>query len=358
MTSSGGCPPRIVSTATANPDHILGPAETKEQLQRVFGGAYSDLNRARRMVDHTGIESRHLAMSVDELVSDRTLETSNAIYLDTARRLATNVSREAVKRARLSATDIDYVISVSCTGYAIPSLDVYISNDLGIRSDARRLPITELGCGGGAAGLAFAAEFVRSRPGSVVLLVSVELCSVTFQPADMSWENVIASMLFGDGAVAAVVTDRALGPGPAIVADQTHLFPHTTDYMGFTLKGSGLHLVMSPQVPETARREYGPLLADFLHDHDLCQDDLSFYVLHPGGAKILRYLEHYAGVPTHWLSPARVELARHGNMSSASVLFVLDEVMTNHQPAPGDLGVLASLGPGFCAELILLRWDG
>ncbi len=350
--------PRVVATATAAPPHVIGPEETKRYIRDVFGASCPDLARAERMVDHTRIERRHLALPPGQLLAERRLETRNAVYVESVQRLGRTVAERALEEARIPADAIDAVIAVSCTGYAIPSLDVLLANQLGLRSDVRRLPITELGCGGGAAGLALAADYVRAHPGSTVLLVSVELCSLTFQPDDSSWQNVIAAMLFGDAAAAAVVTDQPTSAGPAILAARSHLFPDTLDYMGFVLKDSGFHLIMSPEVPEMVRRFYRPLLEQFLADHGLTQDDLGFYVLHPGGAKILRYLARFVGVPERWLKPSAEVLRRYGNTSSTSVLLVLDEVRRRYRPDDGALGVLASLGPGFCAELVLLRWEG
>ncbi|HVC34195.1 MAG TPA: type III polyketide synthase [Chloroflexota bacterium] len=349
--------PRVVATATATPSHTIGPGETKSYLRQAFGAAYPDLARAERMVDHTQIQTRYLALPPDTLIAERRLERKNACYAETVRQLGCSVAERALEDAGIPATSVDLVVTVSCTGYMIPSLDVHLAGQLGMRASVRRLPVTELGCGGGTAGLALATDYVRAHPGSTALLVSAELCSLTFQPLDASWQNVVAAMLFGDGAAAAVVTDRAARAGPAILDTRSHLFPDTLDYMGFVLKDSGFHLVMSPQVPEMVRRSFRPLLEDFLHDNGLQQDDLHFYVLHPGGAKILRYLRQHVGVPERWLAPSADVLRRYGNTSSASVLFVLDDVMRHHHPDPGAFGVMASLGPGFCAEMLLLRWE-
>lgn len=349
--------PRVIAVAVETPPHVAGPAETKRYLEQVFGASYPRIDRLLEMVDHTSIETRHFALPPDELVAARRLETSNGIYVECARKLGRSVAARALERSGLDPAEIGLVLAVSCTGYMIPSLDVHLVNDLGLDRGVRRLPVTELGCGGGTAGLALAADYVRAHPGKAALVVSVELCSLTFQPQDLSRENVIAAMLFGDGAAAAIVTDRPGPPGPAILADRTHLFPDTLDYMGFTLKDSGFHLIMSPQVPEMVRRCYRPLFEEFLADHGLAPADLGFGVWHPGGAKILRYLREYVDVPECWIAPAREVLRRYGNQSSASVLFVLEDVLKRRPPPDGAFGVLGSLGPGFCAELLLLRWQ-
>jgi alkylresorcinol/alkylpyrone synthase len=349
--------PRVIATATAAPPYSIGPAETKRYLHAVFGGAYTDLRKAERMVDHTGIDTRCLSLPPDRLVARRSLTETNALYLESARALTRRAAAAALSEAGVTPEAVDLVIAVSCTGYAIPSLDVLLAHDLGFRPNVRRLPITELGCGGGAAGLALAADFVRARPGTVALVVSTELCSLTFQPEDTSWQNVVAAMLFGDAAAAAVVTDGAQRAGPALLAARSHLFPNTLDYMGFVLRDQGLHLIMSPEVADMVRTAYPSLLASFLGEQALSPADLGFYVLHPGGAKILANLRRYVGVPERWLAPAAEVLRRYGNVSSTTVLLVLDEVRRADPPAGGALGLLGSLGPGFCAELALLRWE-
>lgn len=349
--------PRVVATATEYPRYVIGSDETKTALRYAFGSTYPELERLERMVDHSQIETRHLAAPLEMLLAGQSLETANQIYVETAQQLGRDVASQALNAAGVAADEVDFVATISCTGYAIPSLDVHLANRLGLRSDVRRLPITELGCGGGAAGLSLTGDWVRAHPGSTALLVSVELCSLTFQPADSSSSNVIAALLFGDGAAAAVVTSRPLRPGPSIVDSRTHLYPNTEHYMGFALKNSGFHLQMSPEVPEMVRRAFRPQLTDFLASAGLTQDCLGFYVLHPGGSKILRYYRSPVGVPDVWLRPAADVLGRSGNMSSATVLFVLDEVMRHQAPSAGNYGLLASLGPGFCTELVLLRWE-
>jgi alkylresorcinol/alkylpyrone synthase len=350
--------PKVVATATGAPAQVIGPDETRRCIREIFGGAYSDLQRAMRMVDHTGIDERHLSLPLGDLLADRSLTATQEIYAETIRTLGREVAEAALREAQMSADQVDCVIAVSCTGYLIPSLDVYLASDLGMRSDVRRLPITELGCGGGTAALALAADFVRAHPGSVALVVSVELCSLTFQKRDTSWQNVVAAMLFGDAAAAAVVTDRPIArQGPTIRAARSLLFPDTRSYMGFELRDSGLHLIMSPEVPEMVRKHFRPLRDAFLADHGLASTDVGYYVLHPGGAKILRYLRQEAKVPETWLAAAAEVLRRYGNVSSTTVLLVLDEVMRNRAPSPGATGILASLGPGFCAEMLLLGWE-
>jgi len=250
---------------------------------------------------------------------------------------------------------VDLLITVSCTGVMIPSLDAHLANDLGFRPDLRRLPITELGCAAGASALARAADYVRAWPGATVLVVAVELPSLTFQRQDTSQANLISSILFGDGAAAVLVTGRD-AHGPRIVESESFLFPRTLGAMGFDLGSDGFHIVLSRDVPELIRAEVRGLLDRFLTRVGLRRDELSVFILHPGGRKLLAFIEEELA-----LSPADTECSWHvlreyGNQSSASVLFVLHEWLARRTAPPGSHGLLAAFGPGFSADLLLLNW--
>lgn len=357
MSESAATLPRVVATATALPEHRIGPDETKAWISRLFGATHRDTRRIEQMVDHTGIESRYLVQPPERLASDRTLEEANGEYVRRVLELSTRAVEGCLEEAGIDPQQVDMVIPVSCTGYMIPSLDAHLINRFRMRSNVRRLPITELGCGAGAAAMERAREYLVAFPDSLVLLVATEITSITFQPRDTSWANLVAAMLFGDGSAAALVTGRPLRPGPSILDTESHFLHDTLHYMEFPLKDSGFHLIMSKEVPNTVRTAYRPALVQFLARHDLTIDDLAFFVLHPGGDRILRNFEEYVGVPAEGLAPARAILRRVGNLSSASVLFVLDEIIRRCPPSTGQYGLMSSMGPGFCLEMLLLRWD-
>jgi len=252
-------------------------------------------------------------------------------------------------------SDVDLLLTVSCTGVMIPSLDAYLAAEMGFRSDVRRLPITELGCAAGAAGLAHAWEYLRAFPDRTALLVAVELPTLTFQRGDLSQANLISSVLFGDGAAGAVITGRELA-GPRILAAESYLFPNSLEAMGFDLRDSGFHIVLSRDVPQLIRERVKELVDGFLARQGLGREDISAFILHPGGQKLLSFVEAELN-----LSPADTRfswevLRKFGNLSSASVLFILDRWLAHGEVPAGSYGLLIAFGPGFTAEMLLLQW--
>jgi alkylresorcinol/alkylpyrone synthase len=262
---------------------------------------------------------------------------------------------DSLERAGMMPQEIDLIITVSCTGFMIPSLDAHLINELGFRPDVKRLPITELGCAAGGAALARAAEFIRAFPGASVLVIAVEIPSLTFQRGDFSQANLISTVLFGDGAAAAVVTGQP-GPGPRVVGTDSYLFPHSLDAMGFDLKDSGFHIVLSKDVPQLIREQIKELLTRFLARHNLTKEQLSAFILHPGGQKLLLYIEEELGLSRCDTQFSWDVLSEYGNLSSASVLFVLHECLKKRQFESGDYGIMAAFGPGFSSEMLLLQW--
>jgi alkylresorcinol/alkylpyrone synthase len=276
-------------------------------------------------------------------------------YQQHARELTRQVAQRCLDQASLDADEIDLIITVSCTGYMIPSLDAYLINDLGCRPNVRRLPITELGCIAGAMALSQAWSFVRAFPETNVLVVAVELPSLTFQSHDTSTANIVATALFGDGAAAALVTGQPRA-GLEIVDTQSALLPGTLGEMGYDLRDSGFHMVLSKDVPSLLRAQIGELAADFLAQHRLNVEQIAAFALHPGGKKILEYLEQELGLRREQTEPSWTVLRDYGNLSSAAILFVLDEWLTKRALPSGQYGLAAGFGPGLSAELLLLRW--
>ena len=258
--------------------------------------------------------------------------------------------------AGMTPNDIDMIITVSCTGFMIPSLDAHLINLMGFRSNVRRMPLTELGCAAGAMALTRAWEFVRAVPGASVLIVSVELPTLTFQRGDTSQANLISCVLFGDGAAAAIVTGRAMA-GPSIVDAATHTFPESLRAMGFDLRDSGFHIVLSKDVPQMIRDKIGALVHDFLSRSGVTREAIAAFILHPGGQKLLSYVEEQLGLCRCHTQLSWDVLNQYGNLSSATILFILHAWLTKKTMNPGDYGLAAAFGPGFSAELLLLRWN-
>jgi alkylresorcinol/alkylpyrone synthase len=345
----------IAATATAVPPHLVTREEVKTYLRHVFPLEASRLDAMMTIVDNSQIKCRYCIHPVDHIIQPRPLSRISEEYREHAVRLGRQVACESLAKAGLKPADIDLVITVSCTGVMIPSLDAYLANDLGFRSNVRRLPITELGCAAGAAALARASEFLRGLPQASVLVIAVELPSLTFQRGNLTQANLISSVLFGDGAAAAVITGRQ-ARGPRILDAESYLFPRSLDAMGFDLKETGFHIVLSKDVPQMIREKIRELATSFLGRHSLSLDRVSWLLFHPGGQKLLMYIEEELGLSRSDTQFSWDVLSEYGNLSSASVLFVLHECLTKRNPKAGEYGLLAAFGPGFSAELVLLGW--
>jgi len=239
----------------------------------------------------------------------------------------------------------------------IPSLDAYLANTLGFSAHVKRLPLTELGCAAGASALARASDYLCAFPEHTVLVVAVELPSLTFQIHDLSAANIVSSALFGDGAAAVLLRGGTMTGKPRVLTTESTLFPRTTGLMGFALKDAGLHILLSAEIPEVVCAEVPELLEKFLGRQGLAIADLSHFLLHPGGRRVLDGLAQCLELATEQTAVSRAILRDYGNLSSASVLFILDRFLTTKHARPGDLGLLLAFGPGFSAEVLLLRWE-
>lgn len=345
----------IAATATALPPHKITREEVKAYLSQVFPLEANRLEAMMAVVDNSQVKQRYCIHPVEYIVQPRPLSQISKEYAEHAVRLGRRVAEDCLAEAGMRAQDIDLLITTSCTGVMIPSLDAHLINDMGFRANVRRLPITELGCAAGAASLARAADFVRAYPGSSVLVVAVELPSLTFQRGNISQANLISSILFGDGAAAALVTGRP-ARGPQILDTDTFLFPNSLDAMGFDLKETGFHIVLSRDVPQLIRSQIKGLVTNFLERSQLTQKQLAAFVLHPGGQKLLLFIEEELGLCRCDTQPSWDVLSEFGNLSSASVLFVLREWLTKKKMESRVYGLMAAFGPGFTAEMLLLQW--
>jgi alkylresorcinol/alkylpyrone synthase len=359
MTNTNGSssPITIAATATAVPPFRIGRDEVKRYLQSTFSLNDARLEAMLAIVDNSQVKQRYCIHPTETIIQPRGLDELNREYGEHAVRLGAGVVEDCLARAGMSASQVDLLITVSCTGVMIPSLDAHLANRFGFRSNIRRLPITELGCAAGAAALSYAADHLRAYPDATALVVAVELPSLTFQRHDTSQANLISSILFGDGAAAAIVTGNHAASGPRILRTESHLFPDSLDAMGFDLQSNGFHIVLSRDVPELIRKEVRGLVEGFLARSGVRRDELRAFIVHPGGQKLLGFVEEELG-----LAPADTECSWHvlreyGNQSSVSVLFVLHEWLARHAPPDGAHGLVAAFGPGFSANLLLLRWD-
>jgi alkylresorcinol/alkylpyrone synthase len=352
--------PAIVATATAVPPHRATQEEVRERLRALLPLQERRLEAALVFFDHTAVERRHSVYPIGDFGRPRSLGESMALYRASSIALGREVAGRALAAAGVRADEIDLVVTVSCTGILIPSLDVYLADELGFRRDVRRLPLTELGCAGGAAALGRAYDFLRGYPAARALVVAVELPSLSLQRYDVSPANLVSTALFGDGAAAVVLAGSAADERQAprvlqVLEAGSHVFPHTTDALGFDLRDDGFHTVLSKDVPVLLKKEIASLVRALTARRGLERDDLSFFVLHPGGPKILGVVEEELHLAREDTQPSWDTLRECGNQSSASVLFVLDRHLTERPPEAGARGLLAAFGPGLSVDLLLLE---
>lgn len=353
--------PRIVALATATPRHRVSQREARRLAAHLFRERLDEDPRLLRVFDHTGIDARNMCMPLEWYGADHDFGERNALYLEHALALAENTGRTALTRAGLTPRDVDHVVFVSSTGLATPSLEARLANVMGLRGDVRRTPIWGLGCAGGAVGLSRARDFARADPSARVLLVTVELCTLTFQRNDITRRNLVAAALFGDGAAAVVVEGAGVSPPraaprtPELIDARSTLWPDSLEVMGWEVDGHGLHVVFSREIPAIVRERVRPELAAFLESNGLTLEGPEHVVAHPGGVKVLHALAEALGRDADAFRHSQAVLRAHGNMSSPTCLFVLERLLGSGEVRSGDHAVVAALGPGFASEYVLLR---
>lgn len=362
---------QIASVGSAFPPHYYDQQALLEALKGYWAGRHHNLDRLARLHENVLVGGRHLALPIDAYDDLQGFGDSNNAWIRVAQEVGEAAVRDALERAGLTPADVDALIFVTVTGIATPSIDARLVNRLGLPSQVKRLPIFGLGCVAGAAGIARAADYVRAFPDQVAVLLSVELCSLTLQRQDLSVPNLIASGLFGDGAAAVVVvgaeraaalaaarTPPTASPslGPRILATRSVFYPDSEEVMGWDISERGFRIVLSADVPVVARDFLGRDIDRFLADHDLVRGDIASWVCHPGGPKVLEAIQESLQLPDEALAVTWRSLREVGNLSSTSVLLVLQDTMADHRPPAGSLGLILAMGPGFCSELVLVEW--
>lgn len=310
-----------------------------------------------RLFSRTGVEGRYFSRPLEEYYALDTLGKSNNVWIEVATELGEKAIDCVLRQAGVGRDQVGALFFVSVTGISSPSVDARLVDKMGMNPHIRRNPIFGLGCVAGAAGLSRAADYVRAYPDQVAILLSVELCSVTWQREDVTVANLIGSGLFGDGCAAVLVAGSETKlKGPRIVASDSIFYPNTLDVMGWDISEKGFNLVLSPDVPKVVGENLGANVDAFLAKQNLNRSDIGRWIMHTGGPKVLEATASALGLQGGDLEPSWEALRRVGNLSSASVLVVLDGIMKNNRPSPGTLSVLAAMGPGFCAEMLLLEW--
>lgn len=350
MTTRDPSPPRLLSLATAVPAHRITQAEAADFSRFIFAGRGSDFERLLPIYDNAGIATRYSSMPLDWLGRAKGWRESTRAYKEGALALLEDATRRCLERAGYRPGDVDGIVVASTTGVATPSLDALLMERLPFRRDVKRLPIFGLGCAGGVLGLARAAAMAKAEPGETWLFLVVELCCLTFRPGDRSKSNIIASALFGDGAAAALVSCG--GGGPALRHWGEHTWPDSLDVMGWHVEEDGLGVLFSRDIPTLVRTGLRPRIDDFLAGRGLSAGDIDAWLFHPGGMKVLDALEEGLDLERGALRHARSVLRDFGNMSAATVMFVLERAL-----ADGAKGRLfaGALGPGFTAGFLVLE---
>jgi alkylresorcinol/alkylpyrone synthase len=348
---------RIAGVGSSFPRHYYSQQQIAAALKRHWSERLENPEVLDRLFARVGVRGRHLALPIEAYDELTTWGKANNAWIETAEELAAESLCRSLTRAGLYERDVDAIFFVSVTGVASPSIDARLINRMNLRADVKRNPMFGLGCVAGAAGIARAADYVLAYPNHVAALISVELCSLTWQRNDLSMANLISAGLFGDGSAAVIVTgeDRPAN-GPCILGTRSSFYRGTEDVMGWDISEEGFRIVLSNEVPNMVRKHLAHDVDAFLADNDLKRDDIESWIMHTGGPKVLEAAAESLALPDGALSVSWESLRRVGNLSSTSVLLVLDEFMNRRRPSPGSYSIMAAMGPGFCAELVLLRW--
>jgi alkylresorcinol/alkylpyrone synthase len=348
--------PHVVSAATALPSNRVSQADTREAMAGVCRGDRA-MERLLPVFDRTGVETRYFVRPLDWYAAGPSFESRNKVYAASGLELAEQAARSCLEMAGVGPGAVDAIYFVTTTGLMTPSMDARLVSRLGLRSDVRRSPLFGLGCAGGAGALVRATDNLRAFPAQHALVVSVELCSLVFSPVARTATDLVGTALFGDGAAAVLVAgDETGGGGPTVVATRTHLFQDAPDLMGWNFTDDGMRLVLSREVPQFVATGVAPVVKRFLDDHDVALTDIDHFVLHPGGAKVMATYRSALGLDEDDLRIARDTMRRYGNQSSASVLFMLSDLVASGRPNQEDAGLMMALGPGFAAEMLTLSW--
>ncbi len=333
--------------------------DTKDILPLVEVWLEKSDERFRRKVlkifEGAGVDRRYSIMDPEEVFTQTSFQQKNDIYSREAKKLGKAVLEKALQAHNWEAKSLDFIITVSCTGIMIPSLDAYLINDLGLKQDITRLPVTEMGCAAGISGMIYANKFLQANPGKRAAVIAIESPTATFQLDDLSMANMVSAAIFGDGAACVLLSSEDADGGPEIKGEEMYHFYNASQMMGFDLTNNGLKMILDPAVPETISSHFPGIIHPFLKKYNSSIEEVDHLIFHPGGRKIVQTVSDLFGKLGKDINDTREVLRLYGNMSSATVLYVLERFM-KREMKKGEQGLMLSFGPGFSAQRILLEW--
>ena len=354
---------RISSVGTALPVHRYSQSEVAEALVNRWQGKLPEPRLLTRLHANCGVNFRHFVLPLEAYPALVGFKATNDVWITNGVELGQACINRALSPLGLTAADVSAIFFASVTGIASPTIDARLINLMPFPTSVKRTPIFGLGCVAGAAGIARASDYVRAFPDQIALLLSVELCSLTWQDDDQSIANLISCGLFGDGAAAVVITGDEVvlpaskaAPGPRILATRSTFYRNTEYVMGWDIGDTGFTIVLSPDVPKVVIENLRGDVESFLADNKIGLSDVGSWIFHSGGPKVLEAVESSLELPKDALKGSWDSLRAVGNLSAASVLMVLADTLENHRGVPGSYSILAAMGPGFCLELVLLQW--
>ena len=313
------------------------------------------IRKVKKIFENAEVDKRYSIMDPVAVFENTSFEEKNDIYIREVIDLGEKVLDKALKKAQWLPEDLDFIITVSCTGIMIPSLDAYLINSLKLRQDIVRLPVTEMGCAAGISGIIYAKNFLKANPGKKAVIIAIESPTATFQLNDFSMVNIVSAAIFGDGAACVLLSSVEEEDGAEIVDEEMYHFYDNIDMMGFKLTNSGLQMVLNIEVPETIAAHFGDIIHPFLQKNNLKITDIDHLIFHPGGKKIIQIVEELFLGYGKDIDDTKEVLKLYGNMSSATVLYVLERFM-DKKPEKGSRGMMLSFGPGFSAQRVLLQF--
>jgi alkylresorcinol/alkylpyrone synthase len=342
--------PSVASVALKFPPHRHSQDEVIAALADFAGPEF------RRFAATSGVATRQLALPLSRYPQLSGFTEANDAYLDVALELGERALSSALATAQIEPAEVDIVFSTTVTGLTVPSLEGRLATRMGLRPDVKRVPLFGLGCVAGAAGMARVHDYLRAFPDQVAVLLAVELCSLTVQREDRSMANLVASSLFGDGAAAVIATGAGRAPvGPKLLATRSRTYPDTEEVLGWDIGSNGFRIVLSVEIATVVEKYLGEDVRKFLADYGLTTADVSTWIVHAAGPKVIDAVENALDLPADALDRSRNSLRDNGNLSSVSVLDILQATMAD-PPPPGSLGLMIAMGPGFSSELVLLSW--